>query len=155
QDTSGGRFTPLPRDIGSILSAVFSLFGAHWRVWIILGLLVSFIPGALSGAGQVMSYLGVGLDPWGPPANSTVNVGSATPTLLPFEGTAIQPLFLVLAGALIFVAALLGTLEIAAFGVAARDALFGQAPRVGNSIASGLRRFFPVFFTSIISRLLV
>jgi hypothetical protein len=136
------------------LSAVFSLFGAHWRVWILLGLLVSFIPSALSGVGQVLIYLGFGLDPWGPPANTTVTVNANTPPPFPFGSTPIDPLFFVLAGALTLVGALLGALEVAAIGIAARDAVLGQPVRVGRSIAGGIRRFFSVLATNIISGLI-
>jgi hypothetical protein len=155
QDTSGGRFTPFPRDIGNILTAVFSLFGAHWRAWLALGLLVAFIPNALSGVGQVMVYLGFGLDPWGPPPSSTVTVNPDIATLFPFGSAAVQPMFFVLGGALALVGVLLAALETAAIGIAARDALLGQPVRVGRSIAEGFRRFFPVLATSIISGLIV
>src|SRR5262249_29372288 len=63
-DMADGKLTPFPRDIGGVLGAVFNLFAAHWRAWVALGLLVTLIPGVLSGASQVLLYLSIGLDPW-------------------------------------------------------------------------------------------
>ncbi len=153
RDTSEGKLTPFPRDIGGILGAVFSLFGAHWRAWLLLGLLVSFIPNAITGVGQVLIYLGLGLDPWGTSSSMTFTAGSTATAPVPFSGDVVQPLYFVIAGVLVLVGALLGALEVAAIGSAARDALLGQPVRVGRSIAKGLRRYFPVLGTTLLTSL--
>lgn len=157
QDTSGGRFTPFPRDFGDILSAVFNLFGAHWRVLVALALLVTLIPGALTGLAQVFAYLAFGLDPWGasPTTTATVSTGSTAIAPFPFSGDITQPAFLFVAGGLVLLTALLRPLEIGVLGIAARDAVFGRQPSAGRSLAGGFKRFFPVLGTSIVTGLIV
>lgn len=157
QDTSGGRFTPFPRDFGGILGAVFNLFGAHWRVLITLALLVTLVPGVLAGLAQVCFYLALGVDPWsGSPATTATlsSGGSTTVAPFPFSDGIVQPVYLWVAGGLALLTVLLRPLEITVLGIAARDAVFGRQVSAGRSLAVGLRRFFPVLGTSLVTTLI-
>jgi hypothetical protein len=149
QDTSGGKFTPFPRDIGSILTAVFALFGAHWRKWLLLGFLAASLPTVLVGAGQAVYFSGLGLDLWASPLVSPAATGTRISPFDPFGTNRDQFLMYAAVGtALILVGGILSLLQVAALGIAARDAVLGRPVRVGASLAGGLRRFFPVFGTS-------
>ena len=156
-NASGGEMTPVPRTFGEILSAVFQLYGKHFRKWLALGIFVAVVPAFLAGVLQVALYLAIGLNPWGSsvdlfPATSITTTPSGNTLTLPFHFPGADQLRII---ALVALAAsvlsiVFGAWQVGTLAVAARAAILGREVRIGDSLAGGFRRVFPVLGASIL-----
>lgn len=158
-NTGTGRVTPVPRGIGEVISAAFDLYFASFWTWLRIGLAVAFVPLALVGVMVIVFFQALGLNPWGSAFTAFIPTQispSGTPTF-PTLPTIDPTTWLILGGlALAFLVAsfFFGAWQIAALGIAAREALLGRPVRVGASLGRGLRRLMPVLGTSLLISLL-
>lgn len=155
--SSGGRLTPYPRSISELIGAVFELFIAHWRRWLLLGLVAVFVPEILHGSVDALFQVLGGNDLWAGLSFATSGTASSA---LGAGNTAIPAgndlLLLALGFALSqAIGALVGGWAAAVLGSAGREAIFGRAPQVGASIRSGLKRIFPAIGANILSGIFV
>ncbi len=140
-----GELTPYPRRFGEVLGATFQLFGKYLPTWLALGLIVGVIPGMLAGALHL-----VVADTWNGWGDS---VTSATASLCTFPVYTVLPASQLLRDAALFVgllvlAAVFSAYATATLAFAAREALLARPPRVGASLAGGLRNLRPVLGTT-------
>lgn len=150
---SGGRLSPYPRNSSDLIGAIFELFMAHWRRWLLLGLVALLIPEILSGAVDAIFHVAGGNNLWAgvspaasQPSGGSVNVTGAT--LPSVNDLSLLALNLVVSLA---IGALLGGWTAASLGIASRDALFGRAPEVGAALRAGVRRVLPAMGASILA----
>jgi hypothetical protein len=147
------ELTPYPRNFGEVLGQIFQLYFKYWGKWLALGLCVSLLPAAASGAAQVALYLMVGLDPFGNQmATPTITVNSSGLITSPLKLVSGDQLLIyagALAGALVL-SALLGAWQTAALAIGGREALLGQRVPVGRALGGGLRRYVPTLVASVV-----
>jgi hypothetical protein len=153
QDTP--QLTPVPRDFGQTLAAIFTLYGTRWRTWLPLGLLVVVLPSLVTAAGGLLVTNVLGLQPF-PVATST---GSGTPfsastctmpTLFqPIPGNAIA-LAVGVSVAFVLLGFLFGAWQTASLASSARDAIFGRQAHIGQYAIAGLRRLIPTLAASVL-----
>lgn len=154
---TGGRLSPYARSTSELIGAIFALFKAHWKRWLLLGVVALFAPYVLSGVVDVIFHVLGGNDLWaGLPLATTRGGGGALgvgSTALP-EGND-----LLLTALNLLISAALGTLiggwSAAAVGSASREALFGRSPQVGAAMRAGLKRLFPAIGASILNGLIL
>jgi hypothetical protein len=156
--TTGGRLTPYPRGIGELVGAAFALFTAHWRSWLLLGVVALFVPQIVQGVADALFHVIGGNDLWAGLSLSTQGTGSGGSlglggTTLP-EGRALvlDMISLLVTNA---IGVLIGGWSAAVLGMAGRNALFGRAPSVGASLRSGLKRALPAIGANVISQAIV
>lgn len=150
---TGGRLGPVPRTGGELIGAAFELFVAHWRLWLLLGLVALLIPEIVRGAVDAVIQVAGGQGLWAPLPTSGSSSGalSLSGTALPSaDALAMDALDLVLGG---MVGLIIGGWAAAVLGVASRNALFGRAPQIGADLRAGVRRVLPAIGASIISTL--
>ena len=151
---SGGRLTPYPRSAGELIGAVFELFMAHWRRWLILGLVALLLPEVVRGGVDALFRVLGGHDLWAglPLATGGTTNGSllSGTDLASANGPLLTALDLLISAA---IGAIIGGWAAAVLGGASRDALLGRTPQVGLSLRIGLRRFLPATGASILSGL--
>lgn len=157
QVSVGGRLTSFPRGSGELIRATFDLFVAHWRRWLLLGLVALFLPQIIPGAVDAVFHVLGGNDLW---AGLPTAAGGATNGTLGVSGTALpsgNELLLTVLDLLITsaIGALITGWSAAVLGIASRDALFGHAPKVGASMRVGLKRLFPAVGASLLGFVLV
>jgi hypothetical protein len=136
-----GELTPYPRRFGEVLGATFQLFGKFPRTWLLLGLIVGVIPGALAGALHL-----VVADTWNGWGDSVTSASSSLCTFPIYTAPPASQLVrdAALFAGLLALAAVFSAYATATLASAAREALLGRPPRVGASLAGGLRNLRPV-----------
>jgi hypothetical protein len=154
---AGGRLTPYPRGVGELLGATFALFAAHWRSWLLLGLVALFVPQMVNSAVDVVFHVLGGNDLWAGLSLASQSAGGGSlglgSTALPQgRDLLLTSLDLLLTA---IVSALITGWSAAVLGHAGRDALFGRAPQIGASLRSGLKRAFAAMGASIFSGAIV
>ena len=150
---TGGRLTPFPRSRSELIGATFELFVAHWRRWLLLGVVALFLPQVIPGAVDALFHVLDGNELW---AGVTGAAGGATSGSLGVSSSSLPSGNLLLLTALdLLITSALGALitgwSAAVLGIASRDALFGRAPKVGAAIRAGLKRLFPAMGASLFS----
>lgn len=153
---SGGRLSPYPRSISDLVGATFELFMAHWKSWLLLGIVALFVPEILRGGVDAVFHILGGHDLWaGLPlatnsaANGTFGVGNTS--LLSTNDLMLATLNAVVDAA---VGALVGGWSAAVLGIASRDALFGRAPQVRADLRAGAKRVLSALGASLLSGIL-
>jgi hypothetical protein len=157
QRLADGRLTAIPRSVPELLSGTFELFKAHWRRWLLLGLVALLLPQVLAGVLDTVFHLLGGGDLWaglpmtqvGTTSGAFAFAGTSPPTGSALLLVALDLLAMAAASTLIagWVAAVLGS--------ASRDALLGGTPHVGSALRLGVRRAFPAIIASVLSGLFV
>lgn len=142
---TGGRLTPLPRSGGELIGAAFELFRAHWRLWLLLGLAALLLPEVIRGSVDAVIQVVGGHSLWAAvpattPGSGNGAFGMSGVTLPSGRALALDVLDLALGGV---VSAIISGWAAAVLGPAGRNALFGQAPRIGADLRVGLRRALP------------
>ena len=149
---TGGRLSPMPRTGAELIGAAFELFVAHWRLWLLLGLVTLLIPNVLNGAVDAVIQLVRGQNLWaavtsaGGAGSGAFGVNGAT--LPSGEALLLDVLDLVIGGA---IGVLFGGWAAAVLGIASRNALFGRAPQIGADLRAGIRRVLPAIGANIVS----
>ncbi len=154
---TGGRLTPYPRGVGELIGATFALFTAHWRSWLLLGLVALFVPQMVNGAVDAVFHVLGGNDLWAGLSLTSQSAGSGglglgSTTLPQGRDLLLTSLDLLITA---IVSALISGWSAAVLGNAGRYALFGRAPKIGESLRAGLKRAFPALGASILSGAIV
>jgi hypothetical protein len=154
---AGGRLTPYPRGVGELIGATFALFAAHWRTWLLLGLVALFVPQIVNSAVDAVFHVLGGNDLWAGLSLASQGAGSGGlgigSTALPQgRDLLLTSLDLLLTA---IVSALITGWSAAVLGHAGRDALFGRTPKIGASLRSGLQRAFAAMGASILGGAIV
>jgi len=154
---AGGRLAPYPRGVGEVIGATFALFAAHWRSWLLLGLVALFVPQMVNGAVDAVFHVLSGNEFWAGLSQASQGAGSGGlslgSTTLPQGRDLLLSSLDVLLTAI--VSALISGWSAAVFGHAGRDALFGRTPKIGASLRSGLKRAFAAMGASVFSGAIV
>ena len=153
----GGRLTPYPRGVGELIGATFALFAAHWRSWLLLGLVALFVPQLVNGAVDAVFHVLGGNDLWAglslaSPGAGSGGLGIGSTTLPQGRDLLLSSLDLLITS---IVSVLISGWIAAVLGIAGRDALFGRTPRIGASLRGGLKRAFPAMGASVLSGAIV
>ncbi len=152
-----GELTPYPRSTGETLSAIFQLYGKHFRTWLALGLWVVLPQALLIGALNIAQDVLSGTNPFAPLPSST---GTASSPLLGSNACTLQVPTISghdlavmggFTGASLVLSALFGAWQTGAFAHAGREAVLGQRVPVGASVRSATRRFVPVLVASLLA----
>lgn len=157
QGNTGGRLTPYARSTTDAMGAIFALFTAHWRRWLLLGVVALFVPQVINGAVDALFHVLGRNDLWaGLPLTTAGGGGGALgigSTTLP-EGSdlLLTALNLLISAAM---STLIGGWSAAVVGSAGRDALFGRTPQIGAAMRAGLKRLFPAVGASILNGLIL
>jgi hypothetical protein len=153
----GGRLTPYPRGIGELIGAILALFAAHWRTWLLLGLVALFVPQVVSGAVDAVFHVLAGNDLWAGLTLETQGTGSGSLGIASATLPEGRDLLLTVLNFLVtvVVGALIGGWSAAVLGSAGRKALFGHTPQVGPSLRIGIKRALPAIGASILTGLVV
>lgn len=152
---SDGRVGRYPRTAFQVVGAAVTIYFTRLLRWLALGLLVALIPSALGTLWSDVFEYAVGIDPTQPVSAQEASNGMLSYTqnghaivfgadpqrLLTYGGIALGAFFL---------CQLFTVYRRAVLAAGTRDALLGRTPRVGGSLASGLRRFFPVLGASLL-----
>lgn len=154
---AGGRLSPRPRSISELIGATFELFFAHWRRWLLLGLLALIVPEIASGiVDAVFAVLG-GSNLWAglAPASSTAASGT-----FGLGGSSLPAgrdllLFALNLAATAIIGVLIGGWSAAVLGNAARNALYGHAPQVRDDVRAGFRRAIPAIGANVLVGLII
>jgi hypothetical protein len=139
-----GTLAAYPRDLLGLIGASFRLFRAHWREWLLLGLIVSAPPAILSGALQMLFYAVRGFNPWRGLDTAAIGIWPARP---PRAAQLAELVALVVA---LLVAELVAfAWQAAAFGPAGDEALLGAPVDPRASVVHGARRFVSVLLVTL------
>ncbi|MGE5333955.1 MAG: hypothetical protein ACM3N4_04580 [Nitrososphaerota archaeon] len=156
-NAAGGRLSPYPRRVSELIAAAFELFIAHWRRWLLLGVVTLFLPHVIQGAVDALFRVLSGSDLWAglPPAtsgnaNSAFGVSSAD--LTSGNGLLLTAFDLLITSA---IGAVIGGWSAAVLGIAARNALFGRAPGIGAALRAGLKRTLPAIGANVLNGLIL
>ncbi|HEU4782870.1 MAG TPA: hypothetical protein VFS83_05995 [Ktedonobacterales bacterium] len=153
---TGGRLTPYPRRASELIGATFALFAAHWRSWLLLGLVALFAPQVINGVvDSVFHVLGgnnlwAGLTPASQGAGGGLGIGSTT--LPQGRDLLLSSLDLLLTS---IVGVLISGWSAAVLGNAGRNALFGRDPKISASLRAGFKRAFAAIGASVLSGAIV
>jgi hypothetical protein len=151
-----GEMTPVPRNFGEILGAIFQLYGKHFTKWLLLGVAVALLPALLAGGIQVAAYAAIGLDPTSStPFSGTTTDGNTPSSPLLHASTDQLLLFGGIGLGLLLLLILFSVWMTASFAIGGRDAVLGREVSVGRSLGGGLRRFFPVLGAQFLYGLIV
>jgi hypothetical protein len=126
---------------------------AHWRRWLLLGVVALFLPQVIPGAVDALFHVLGGNDLW---AGISGASGGATSGGLGVSGSSLPSGSDLLLTALdLLITSVLGALitgwSAAVLGIAGRDALFGRMPTIGVAMRAGLKRLFPAMGASLFS----
>ncbi len=163
-DRSRGRLTPYPRGIGDMLGAIIQLFASHWKQWVAIALIVSFLPGLVVAGLEAGILAAFGQNPFASQSSLTSSIVnslgiSTTGTTTQLPSLSISPAtaaFLAASGGAILVISLLASAWATgslAFGV--REAILDRPVRIGTCLTHGLLRLFPVLAVNILIGLLL
>lgn len=136
-----GELTPVPRTFDQTIAAVFRLYGAHWRRWLALGVLVSLVPALLGGAAQLTVYRMFGITSGRLTISSGFGVDSGPParTLqLPDHQHLLADVALLFATGILVL--IFSSWQTASLALGARDALLGRRVMPARAIRAGLTR---------------
>lgn len=150
---TGGRLTPYPRRASELIGATFALFAAHWRSWLLLGLVALFIPQIVNGVVDAVFHMLGGNDLWAglSPASQGASgggLGIGSTTLPQGRDLLLSSLDLLMTST---VGVLIGGWSAAVLGNAGRDALFGRGPKMSASLRAGFKRAFAAIGASVLS----
>ncbi len=153
------EITPVPRDFGQLLGAIFRLYGKHFRSFLLLGLCVALPLALLFGGIETVDYM---VFMGGPSCSPFMNTNPSTTHCGPPSWLTTTPsaeLMLLVVGIGIPVVAILALVLIAwqtaALGLGARDAVLGRRIRIGASVRGGLRRLMPTLGAQFLMSLLL
>jgi hypothetical protein len=153
QDTP--QLTPVPRDFGQTLAAIFTLYGTRWRTWLLLGLLVAALPTLVTAAGELLVRNLLGLQP----VPITSGIGSSTsfssstctvPSLFQSVPTDSIALDVGVSVGFLLLGLLFSAWQTATLAGSARDAILGRQVRIGQNAIAGLRRLIPTLGASVL-----
>lgn len=152
-----GELTPYPRGFGETLSAIYHLYGKHFRTWLVLGLWVVLPQALLIGAlGIAQDVLG-GTNPF---ALVPATAATASSTALGSSACTLQlPAFsasdLIATGsftaASLVVSLLFGAWQTGVFASAGREAVLGRRVPVRASVRKGTGRLVPILAASLLA----
>lgn len=150
-----GSLGPYPRGAFTLYGAALVIYVLRLLRWLALGLLVALIPAALGAASTLLLEYAFGLDPLQATDLQTRGDGSLVflqggHTIAFGADTSRLLIYGLVALGVYLLSHVLAVFQLAVLAAATRDALLGRAPRLGASLASGLRRFFPVLGASIL-----
>ncbi|HEY1387788.1 MAG TPA: hypothetical protein VGF38_04520 [Ktedonobacterales bacterium] len=154
--SAGGRLTPYPRRASELIGATFALFAAHWRSWLLLGLVALFVPQFVNGVVDAVFHVLGGNDLWAglslasQGAAGGLGIGGAT--LPQGRDLLLSSLDLLMTS---FVSVLISGWTAAVLGLAGRDALFGRAPKTGASLRAGFKRAFAAIGAGVLNGVIV
>ncbi|HEX8035915.1 MAG TPA: hypothetical protein VF510_18815 [Ktedonobacterales bacterium] len=152
-----GEITPIPRDFGQLLGAIFQLYGKRFRSLLLLALCVVLPPMLLLGAVETAGYFASMQITAPPPPSSSQPIDTCTPLSSVFSDSFVAPStdILLLAGGVlalvVVLVALLGAWQTATLSLGARDAVLGRPISIGASMRGGLRRMLPTLGAQIIT----
>jgi len=140
-----------------LIGATFALFAAHWRTWLLLGLVALFAPQIVNGAVDAVFHVLGGNDLWA--GVSLASQGAGTGALGIGSTSLPQGRDLLLSSLDLLITSIVSVLisgwVAAVLGLASRDALFGRAPKIGASLRGGLKRAFAAMGASVLSGAIV
>lgn len=153
----GGRLSPYPRRVSELIAAVFELFIAHWRRWLLLGVVTLFLPHIIPGAVDALFRVLSGSDLWAglaPATSGNTNsaFGVSSTDLTSGNGLLLTAFDLLITSA---IGAVIGGWSAAVLGIAARNALFGREPGIGSALRAGLKRTLPAIGANILNGLIL
>lgn len=144
-----GELTPHPRSIGEILSAIFQLYGKHFRTWLGLGFWVLLIPGIVVAAAQVGFSALAGLDPLAIPSITATTIAGSCQIQLPAMSTHDLIARAAIASGGAVVGLLVNGWQVAVLASAGREAVLGRAVLIGPNIRRGTRRLLATLGASL------
>jgi hypothetical protein len=140
-----------------LIGATFALFAAHWRSWLLLGLVALFVPQVVNGVVDAVFHLLGGNDLWAglSPTSQTAGgagLGIGSTTLPQGRDLLLSSLDLLITS---IVGVVISGWSAAVLGNAGRDALFGRSPKMSVSLRAGSKRAFAAIGASVLSGALV
>lgn len=153
------ELTPIPRNFGQLLGAIFRLYGKRFRSFLLLGLCVGLPLALLFGGIETVYYMALIGGPSCSPFMMTTTPSTTRcgpPSWLTTTPT--TELMLLIAGIGVVIAVLailLSAWQTAALSLGARDAVLGRPIRIGATVRGGLRRLMPTLGAQFIMGLLL
>lgn len=146
-----GELTPYPRSFGELLSAIFQLYGKHFRKWLALGFWVILLPGLLIASAEVGVQMLLGVNPFvASPTAQAITIGSNCLPQIPAALTHDLVVGGAIAAGSIILSMLFSAWQTASFANAGREAILGRSVPIGASLNRGAQRLLPTLGTSIV-----
>ncbi|MGZ3667757.1 MAG: hypothetical protein ACXVDA_25100 [Ktedonobacterales bacterium] len=156
-NTMQGEITPIPRDFGQLMGAIFQLYGKRFRSLLLLALCVVLPPMLLWGGVETAGYFASMQTTPPPPPPSSQPTNTCSSLFVTSDNSFVAPSIdiLLLAGGVVALVVLLVALftawQTATLSLGARDAVLGRPINISASMRGGLRRMLPTLGAQIIT----